>query len=101
MMPRMNLTTPVRQDFYGNRAQVAEVAETLRALHKALLDALRVSFEKLHGRIEGPGAFLQLVLHDPLFAWLRPMSALIAELDDTADGESIVDGALLSRVRET
>ena len=53
----------------------------LLALHRVLLQAERVRYEKLFGRINGNGAFLQLALHDPWFTWLRPMMRLVSEID--------------------
>jgi hypothetical protein len=53
----------------------------LLALHRVLLHAERVRYEKLFGRINGNGAFLQLALHDPWFTWLRPMMRLVSEID--------------------
>lgn len=62
----------------------------LLRLHKALLDDERVSYERVHGRVTSNGAFLQLVVNDAWFAWLRPLSQLIAKLDELseADGPS-------------
>ena len=62
----------------------------LLRLHKALLDDERVSYERVHGRISSNGAFLQLVLGDAWFAWLRPRSQLMAKLDEL--GEESSDG---------
>lgn len=53
----------------------------LLALHRVLLNAERLRYEKLFGRINGTGAFLQLALHDPWFTWLRPMMRLVSEVD--------------------
>jgi hypothetical protein len=53
----------------------------LLALHRVLLNAERVRYEKVFGRINGNGAFLQLALHDPWFTWLRPMMKLVSEVD--------------------
>lgn len=53
----------------------------LLALHRVLLNAERVRYEKVFGRINGNGAFLQLALHDPWFTWLRPMMKLVSEID--------------------
>ena len=61
----------------------------LLRLHKALLDDERVSYERVHGRIPSNGAFLQLVLGDAWFAWLRPLSQLMATIDELGEkGES-------------
>jgi hypothetical protein len=73
------------------RAAVRELAEALRALHHRLLVSTQKSFEKLHGRVDGPGALLQLAVHDPLFAWLRPLSHQLALLDELADAEAVGD----------
>jgi hypothetical protein len=54
----------------------------LLELHRELLAVERTVYEEAHGPIPGPGAFLQLLTGDPAFAWLRPLSMLIIELDD-------------------
>lgn len=64
------------------RAQLESLSRSLRRLHKALLDDERQSYERVHGRIASNGAFLQLVLGDPWFAWLRPLSQLMVKLDE-------------------
>jgi hypothetical protein len=59
----------------------------LLRLHKALLDDERVAYERVHGRIPSNGAFLQLVLNDAWFAWLRPLSQFIAKLDEISESD--------------
>lgn len=59
----------------------------LLRLHKALLDDERISYERVHGRVSSNGAFLQLVLNDAWFAWLRPLSQLIAKLDELSEAD--------------
>jgi len=59
----------------------------LLRLHKALLDDERVAYERVHGRIPSNGAFLQLVLNDAWFAWLRPLSQQIAKLDELSESD--------------
>jgi hypothetical protein len=61
-----------------------ELSAALRVVHQRGLIATQKGFEKLHGRVRSAGEVLQLALHDPLFAWLRPLSALIATLDELA-----------------
>ncbi len=56
----------------------------LLQLHKALLDAQRVRYERENGRVESRGELLALVLEDASFEWLRVLSALIARLDELA-----------------
>jgi hypothetical protein len=56
-------------------------------LHKALVDSERVRYEQTAGPIQSPSHFLQLLTHDPWFAWLRPLSQLIVAMDEALDGK--------------
>jgi hypothetical protein len=56
--------------------------DALLQLHKTLLEAQRVLYEREHGRVESRGELLDLVLRDSSFEWLRVLSALIARLDE-------------------
>ncbi len=69
-------------------------------LHHRLLVATQKSFEKLHGRVEGPGALLQLAVHDPLFAWLRPLSQQLALLDELAEADELHDADIARAAAE-
>ncbi len=78
--------------------------ELLR-LHRALLETERVRYEKVHGRIANNSAFLQLVISDPWFDWLRPMAQLVLLIDErTSDKKSPLGrdeaSALYTRARE-
>jgi hypothetical protein len=66
-------------------ASLDNISKGLLRLHKALLDDERVSYERVHGRISSNGAFLQLVLNDAWFTWLRPLSQLMVKLDEFSD----------------
>lgn len=72
-------------------------------LHRTLRDALRIRYEREHGRIESAGQFLGIILNHPDFEWLRELSALIAQLDEWLEGgEEASDEAfeeLLSALR--
>ncbi len=65
----------------------------LLALHKVLLDHERSRYESTRGRIEGPGQALNLVMNDPWFAWLRPISALVVQADEKLDDANGVTAA--------
>lgn len=69
------------------------LSRALLRLHKALLDGERVTYERVHGRIPTNGAFFQLVLGDAWFAWLRPLSQMMARLDELAEGKEVADRA--------
>jgi hypothetical protein len=77
----------------GHRdAHLDHIFQALLRLHKALLDDERVSYERVHGRISSNGAFLQLVLGDAWFAWLRPLSQAMAKLDELGEEDKSPDG---------
>ena len=63
----------------------------LLQLHKALLDAQRIRYERENGRVESRGELLALVLEDASFEWLRVLSALIARLDELAEADKVHD----------
>lgn len=62
-------------------SKLKAVRDGLLKLHLELIGSERAVYEKSAGPIPSPGAFLQLLAHDPWFEWLRPFSTLIAEID--------------------
>ena len=66
-------------------AKLDKLRHALLQLHKTLLDAQRIRYERDNGRIESRGELLDLVLNDGAFEWLRVLSALIARLDELAE----------------
>jgi hypothetical protein len=75
------------------------VAEALRPLHKSLLDVVRVEYERANGRVAGAGALFDLVTRDPFFAWLRPMSGLMAHIDELLDEKEPLPPGQLTSLR--
>src|SRR6188472_3832679 len=82
--------------------QLPDVRSALLELHKALIEAERVSYEEAVGPIRSPNHFLELLTGDPYFAWLHPLSQLVVAIDEALDGkepltaekaESLVDEA--------
>ena len=91
-------------DLKRDEQRLKDVRTPLLKLHKALLEAERIGYEKQVGRIENPGAFLQLLMSDPWFAWLRPLSQLIVLIDEHLEAgleptETTAEG-LLKQARE-
>jgi len=66
------------------RGQLTVLRHGLLRLHKTLLDWERGVYEQAHGRQTG-GELLKLLLDDPHFAWLRPMSQTIVRIDEMLD----------------
>ena len=75
-------------DLVRRRAHLAGVADSLRALHKQLMNEARSDFERERGPVPSAAAFLGLLMGDPFFAWLRPLSGAMAELDELLDAEA-------------
>ena len=78
----------------AERGRLDLVRSELLRVHRALLEAERVRYEKVHGRIANNSAFLQLVIADPWFDWLRPMAQLVLLIDErTSDKKNLLGGA--------
>jgi hypothetical protein len=85
-------------------------AETLKQsrnillkLHKTMLDLERELHEGIHGKVNA-GEFLNLLLEDDDFGWLRKFSMLIVEIDEMFDLKEGVTAEMidanLQKVRE-
>ncbi len=87
------------------RRQLTVAREDLLRVHRVLLQVERLRYEKVHGRIANNGVFLQLVIGDPWFDWLRPMGQMVLLIDERMEDKELPLGlsdatALLGRSRE-
>jgi hypothetical protein len=82
------------------RERLNGVRDALLRLHKALLESERVGYERANGRIGSSQEFLQLALQHEWFAWLRPVSELIVQIDELLDGEQPRTDELASAIVE-
>ena len=57
------------------------------------MDSERESYEKTFGKIGSPNQFLKLVMDDPWFAWLHPLSQLIVSMDEALDEKEMLTPA--------
>src|SRR6266850_1672150 len=71
-----------------------EAAAALREVHRALVQAVRKTYEREVGPAGGPGQMLRLLTEDPYFAWLHPMSELIVDLDSLLTQELLPPGTV-------
>ncbi|MBC8002942.1 MAG: hypothetical protein H7X97_10180 [Opitutaceae bacterium] len=69
------------------RQQLLDLRQRLLALHKALIDSERKAYEETFGIIESQNRFLQLLISDPWFAWLHPVSELVVLIDETLEAD--------------
>jgi catechol 2,3-dioxygenase len=72
----------------ATRGRLREMRLRLLDLHKALLDDAKAAYEMDRGRVGSNASLLQLVIHDPWFAWLRPLSETVVRLDETLNAEA-------------
>ncbi|MFN0277785.1 MAG: hypothetical protein ACKVRN_04190 [Pyrinomonadaceae bacterium] len=67
-----------------NADKLKNARNILLKLHKSMLDLEREMYEGIHGQLNS-SEFLQLLLEDEDFAWLRQFSMLIVEIDEMFD----------------
>jgi len=84
----------------GPRRRLNEVNLALRALHKILIGTVRAEYELRHGPVTGPGALLHLLMEDPFFSWLRPMSQAMVEMDELVEEPSPPEPIRMAGLRE-
>ena len=77
--------------------------DILLKLHKSMLDLEREMHEGIHGKLN-PTDFLNLLMEDEDFSWLRKFSMLIVEIDEMFDLKEAVTvemiDANLTKVKE-
>ena len=87
----------------SERKLLTDLRDALLPLHKTLLEWERKAYERLHGRKMSGGELLKVIVADPQFAWLHPVSELIVRIDEALDAEApdtIVDvDAIVSKAR--
>ncbi len=66
------------QEFAG---AARALSRALLAVHKELLERARAEYERANGR-QTPAQLWSLLIGDPFFAWLRPLSGAVARLDE-------------------
>jgi hypothetical protein len=89
---------PIQQ---AQRAKLDDLARALRHTHSALLEAVKLDFEKLNGKVGGPFQLFQLVTNEPFFQWLRPLSGLMASLDELIDEKRLLTESEIGEVRSS
>jgi hypothetical protein len=87
----------------SERELLTDIRNALLQLHKTLLEWERTAYERIHGRTS-PGELLQVIMSDPQFAWLRPVSELIVRIDESLeiaalDGPEVDVEGIVAQVR--
>lgn len=87
------------KQFNKAKAGVKQARNDLLRLHKVLMDWDRARYEAQHGPTT-PGMFLELLLSEPRFEWLRVLSTLIVRIDEAFDLDDGVSMEMLEGFRQ-
>ncbi|HVR39243.1 MAG TPA: hypothetical protein VMU84_09120 [Thermoanaerobaculia bacterium] len=69
------------------RATLRELSKALIPLHRALIHATKDDYTRDVEPVSSPGHLLRLVSDDAFFAWLKPLTSLIVDIDEMASGD--------------
>ena len=72
---------------HTDRQLLTDLRRALLHLHKVLLEWERDAYERVHGRMSAAG-LLKVIVSDPQFAWLRPITELIVRIDGALEAEA-------------
>jgi hypothetical protein len=75
------------------RERLTNARRGLLHVHRALIEAERARYEREFGRIPNSGTLLQLIMQNPWFQWLRPMSQLIVQIDEWLESDQKSPGS--------
>lgn len=70
------------------RHTMREVYQKLLSLYSALIVAERLTYERVHGRVDSTDELIQLVLKDPWFTWLCPILDLLVRIDQLLEDDA-------------
>jgi hypothetical protein len=91
--------TPDSPERAAMRAALREVSKLLLPLHRALIDGAKEDYAFAVEPVK-PAQLLQLLTDDPFFAWLKPVTSLIVDIDEMArtDFETSDAAAIADRI---
>ena len=87
---KKTLRGPMFQSIMNN---ITTLRSALLDLHRAVITRVREDYEREHGRV-APAEFLQLLVNDPAFAWLSPLSKAVVGIDEAIDDPEEADPAV-------
>jgi hypothetical protein len=73
----------------STRQRLRDLRHKLLRLHKLLLDSESAAYQQIYGQVNR-GELFQLVINHDWFAWLRPISKLIVQIDEMFDSDEPV-----------
>lgn len=88
------------QENSSRQIALGALIKSLRPLHRALIDAARMEYEREHGPVHDAGHLLQLLTRDTYFDWLHPMSEFMAALDSLLERHPILESEFRSSIAQ-
>ena len=76
--------TPDDEAHAAARAALRDASRALLPLHRALIEAARSDYSFAYEPVEQPTQLFRLVSEHPFFAWLKPITTLIVDIDELA-----------------
>ncbi|HEY8133258.1 MAG TPA: hypothetical protein VII12_15380 [Thermoanaerobaculia bacterium] len=95
--------TPDSPERAKMRDALREISRALIPLHKRLIDAAKNDYAFAYEAEPTPGQLLNLLQSDPFFAWLKPLTTIIVDIDEMARtdfdaAQALAVGARLERL---
>lgn len=85
----------MNDDFDVRMANLKLIRNNLLRLHKILMDNDRANYESEFGTLSS-GKFLEMLLSDERFGWLRTISTLIVRIDEAFDLDDGISNEMLT-----
>jgi hypothetical protein len=63
--------------------------DALLELHRTIVSHERMAYERRLGPVNG-ATFVRVLVEDPTYGWLRPLSSLIVKMDEEADWPALI-----------
>ena len=83
------MTSNTLQQRIRQHQHLRALRNKLLNLHKLLLDAERITYEQVYGRVSS-GELLRLVMDHEQFAWLHRISELVVHIDEMLSADEPV-----------
>ena len=66
------------------RDALRELSRTLIPVHRRLIESAKSDYAFAYGANARPSELVELLQNDPFFAWLKPLTAVIVDIDEMA-----------------
>jgi len=85
------------------RASLREISKALIPLHRHLIEAAKSDYVFAYEVVDPPTQLVDRLQNDPFFAWLKPLTAVIVQIDEMVrtDFESSDVAAIADRIEQS